>query len=114
MDGNISYVLIHLKAIMDNGNISYILAIGGDITQRKIAENEIKTSLAEKNTLLQEIHHRVKNNMQIISSLLNLQIKYVDDGKAVDVLKESQNRVKSMAMIHDKLYMSEDLSDKFC
>jgi two-component sensor histidine kinase len=48
--------------------------------------------------------------MQIISSLLNLQIKYVDDGKAVDVLKESQNRVKSMAMIHDKLYMSDDLT----
>ena len=108
--GNISYVLIHLKAIKENGNISYILAIGGDITQRKIAENEIKSSLVEKNTLLQEIHHRVKNNMQIISSLLNLQIKYVDDGKAVDVLKESQNRVKSMAMIHDKLYMSEDLT----
>ena len=110
IDGNISYVLIHLKAIMDNGNILYILAIGGDITQRKIAENEIKSSLVEKNILLQEIHHRVKNNMQIISSLLNLQIKYVDDGKAVDVLKESQNRVKSMAMIHDKLYMSEDLT----
>jgi two-component system, sensor histidine kinase PdtaS len=108
--GGSSWVLIHLKAIMDNGNISYILAIGGDITQRKLAENEIKSSLVEKNTLLQEIHHRVKNNMQIISSLLNLQIKYVDDGKAVDVLKESQNRVKSMAMIHDKLYMSEDLT----
>jgi PAS domain S-box-containing protein len=110
INGNISYVLIHLKTIMDNGEILYILAIGGDITQRKIAENEIKSSLVEKNTLLQEIHHRVKNNMQIISSLLNLQIKYVDDGKAVDVLKESQNRVKSMAMIHDKLYMSEDLT----
>jgi PAS domain S-box-containing protein len=109
-EGNISYVLIHLKAITDNGDILYILAIGGDITQRKIAENEIKSSLVEKNTLLQEIHHRVKNNMQITSSLLNLQIKYVDDGKAVDVLKESQNRVKSMAMIHDKLYMSEDLT----
>jgi PAS domain S-box-containing protein len=110
INGNISYVLIHLKSIMDNGEILYILAIGGDITQRKIAENEIKSSLVEKNTLLQEIHHRVKNNMQIISSLLNLQIKYVDDGKAVDVLKESQNRVKSMAMIHDKLYMSDDLT----
>ena len=110
INGNISHVLIHLKAIKDNGNISYILAIGSDITQRKIAENEIKSSLVEKNILLQEIHHRVKNNMQIISSLLNLQIKYVDDGKAVDVLKESQNRVKSMAMIHDKLYMSEDLT----
>ena len=110
INGEISWVLIHLKAIIDNGNISYILAIGSDITQRKIAENEIKSSLIEKNTLLQEIHHRVKNNMQIVSSLLNLQIKYVDDGKAVDVLKESQNRIKSMAMIHDKLYMSEDLT----
>ena len=110
INGDISYVIIHLKAIMDNGDVSYILAIGGDITKRKIAENKIKSSLVEKNTLLQEIHHRVKNNMQIISSLLNLQIKYVDDGKAVDVLKESQNRVKSMAMIHDKLYMSEDLT----
>ncbi len=110
MNGNISWVLIHLKTIMDKGNILYILAIGGDITKRKIAENEIKSSLIEKNILLQEIHHRVKNNMQIISSLLNLQIKYVDDEKAVDVLKESQNRVKSMAMIHDKLYMSEDLT----
>ncbi len=109
MNGDISWVLIHLKAIMDYGNISYILAIGSDITKRRIAENEIKSSLVEKNTLLQEIHHRVKNNMQIISSLLNLQIKYVDDGKAVDVLRESQNRIKSMAMIHDKLYMSEDL-----
>jgi len=110
INGDIRHVLIHLKSIVDNGDISYILAIGGDITQRKIAENEIKSSLVEKNTLLQEIHHRVKNNMQIISSLLNLQIKYVDDGTAVDVLKESQNRVKSMAMIHDKLYMSEDLT----
>jgi PAS domain S-box-containing protein len=81
-----------------------------DITKRKNAENEIKSSLKEKNILLQEIHHRVKNNMQIISSLLNLQINYVDDKEAVNVLKESQNRVKSMAMIHEKLYMSDDLA----
>ena len=57
-----------------------------------------------------EIHHRVKNNMQIISSLLNLQTRYVDDDEAVNVLKESQNRVRFMAMIHEKLYQSEDLS----
>ena len=53
---------------------------------------------------------RVKNNMQIISSLLNLQIKYIKDDEAIDVLKESQNRVKSMAMIHEKLYQSNDFT----
>ena len=81
-----------------------------DVTKRKNTENLIKSSLNEKSILLQEIHHRVKNNMQIISSLLNLQTKYVNDPKAIDVLMESQNRVKSMAMIHEKLYLSKDLS----
>ena len=81
-----------------------------DVTKRKNTENLIKSSLNEKSILLQEIHHRVKNNMQIISSLLNLQTRYVNDQKAIDVLKESQNRVKSMAMIHEKLYLSKDLS----
>ncbi|MBZ2165774.1 sensor histidine kinase [Methanobacterium spitsbergense] len=70
----------------------------------------MKTSIKEKDILLQEIHHRVKNNMQIISSLLNLQIKYIKDDEAIDVLKESQNRVKSMAMIHEKLYQSNDFT----
>jgi PAS domain S-box-containing protein len=81
-----------------------------DITKRKNAENLIKSSLNEKNILLQEIHHRVKNNMQIISSLLNLQTKYTNDEETVNILKESQNRVRSMAMIHEKLYQSKDLS----
>ena len=82
-----------------------------DVTKRRNTENLIKSSLNEKSILLQEIHHRVKNNMQIISSLLNLQTKYVNDEKAIEVLKESQNRVKSMAMIHEKLYLSKDLSN---
>ncbi|MBZ2165414.1 histidine kinase dimerization/phosphoacceptor domain -containing protein [Methanobacterium spitsbergense] len=93
-----------------NGHINGAIEAIRDITERKNAENEIKSSLKEKNILLQEIHHRVKNNMQIISSLLSLQTKYVDEEEAVNVLKESQNRVKSMAMIHEKLYISKDLA----
>ncbi len=80
-----------------------------DISSHRKSEDDIRASLKEKEILLQEIHHRVKNNMQIISSLLNLQKRYVDgDEVALDVLKESQNRVTSMAMIHEKLYQSND------
>jgi PAS domain S-box-containing protein len=84
--------------------------IARDITERAIATNQLKTSIKEKDILLQEIHHRVKNNMQIISSLLNLQITYLDDEEAVNLLKESQNRVRSMAIIHEKLYQSNDFT----
>ena len=84
--------------------------IARDITERAIATNQLKTSIHEKDILLQEIHHRVKNNMQIISSLLNLQITYLDDDGAVNLLKESQNRVRSMAIIHEKLYQSNDFT----
>ena len=105
--GNIKDILV---TIVNIPGTQKQLASILDITKRKIADNKIKSSLKEKNNLLQEIHHRVKNNMQIISSLLNLQIKYVDEEEAVNVLKESQNRVKSMAMIHEKLYMSDDIA----
>ena len=85
------------------------VTVSEDITERKKSEDKIRASLKEKEVLLQEIHHRVKNNMQIISSLLNLQTMYVDgDEVALDVLKESQNRVTSMSMIHEKLYQSSD------
>lgn len=81
-----------------------------DITEQKIAQKGVEESLKEKDVLLREIHHRVKNNMQIVSSLINLQAHRLDDLETKTALKESQNRIKSMAMIHEKLYQSDDLS----
>ncbi len=98
------------RVINDNGQIKGFQGIARDITEKTIATNKLKTSIKEKDILLQEIHHRVKNNMQIISSLLNLQIKHNKDEEIIDVLKESQNRVKSMAMVHEKLYHAHDFT----
>jgi len=81
-----------------------------DISELKNAEEKIFASLKEKEVLLQEVHHRVKNNMQIISSLLSLQANHTGSEDAAEVLKESRGRVKSMAMIHEKLYHSHNLS----
>jgi PAS domain S-box-containing protein len=79
--------------------------------QKVRGEKELQKSLAEKEVLLREIHHRVKNNMQIISSLLNLQIQFEDLDETISVLKESQGRIKSMAIIHEKLYQSSSLTN---
>ena len=104
------WVESQLIPLKQNENVYAVMIIATDVTEKKIATDKLKASVREKEILIQEIHHRVKNNMQIISSLLNLQSRYVEDEEAVDVLKESQNRVKSMAMIHEKLYQSEDLT----
>jgi PAS domain S-box-containing protein len=94
----------------ESGNPLSIDGVIFDITGQKLAEQRIMDSLIEKEILIKEIHHRVKNNMQIISSLLSLQSMYICDNRDLGLFKDCCNRVRSMALVHEMLYQSDDLA----
>ncbi|MBT9549905.1 MAG: PAS domain S-box protein [Hydrogenophaga sp.] len=95
---------------VETGEGPMILSVILDLSERKQSERRIHEALREKELLLEEVHHRVKNNMQVIHSLLDLQVLKISDPDLVTMLRDSQNRIRSMSMIHQTLYQSHDFA----
>jgi len=93
------------------GDRKLFLAIARNITERKHAEEQIKRSLQEKEVMLREIHHRVKNNLQVVSSLLTMQARNVGDKETIEILSEARDRIMTMSLIHSQLYEGSDLAE---
>jgi PAS domain S-box-containing protein len=111
-DGALAWISVNTQPIyLEQEEPSGVVVSFVDVTTNKEAEAAIKKALREKEILLREIHHRVKNNMQVITSLLNLQAGQVDDPNTLEVLLESQNRVAAMALVHEALYESDSLAE---
>lgn len=91
-------------------NANEVIVITRDVTDKVEFETQLIESVKEKEILLKEVHHRVKNNLQVISSILNLQSSYVEDEKTLEIINESQNRIRSMSYIHESLYQTKDFS----
>ena len=115
-DGTLKTVLLSMT-ILNIGKEPRLFTISRDITELKQAEDalirseeQLRASLGEKDVLLKEIHHRVKNNLQVISGLLDLQAHHINDPMGKEIYKESQNRVITMALIHEELYKNINLS----
>ncbi len=109
-DGAVIFCEVDAVVLRKKGDIIGTRSYIRDITESKKDKQRIEDSLREKEVLLREIHHRVKNNMQVISSLLSLQSKDIEEENILKIFKESQRRIRTMAMVHEKLYGSEDLS----
>ena len=114
-DSNIAIIMGVANKLTDydESDVLQLQLIGDQVAKiihRKRAEEGLKTSLREKVVLLQEIHHRVKNNLQVVSSLLDMQAMKVKEPQILEVLQDSRNRVRAMAFVHDRLYRSEDLA----
>jgi len=109
--GHMVYALLSVSLVRDSSKQPlYFISQIADITERKAFENHITASLQEKELLLKEIHHRVKNNLQVVCTLLDLQTEFTEDHRVSAVLQESQDRVRSMALIHERLYRTEDFN----
>jgi PAS domain S-box-containing protein len=109
-DGHYYWGSVMISAVRDpSGQVTNYISIQEDITEKKNTAEQIKV-LREKEILLREIHHRVKNNLQIITSLLHLQSNSLTDERLIDVFRKSEDRIKTMALIHEKLYQSHDIA----
>ena len=109
-DGQVRYVYEEARVVRREGEPPYLQGVSRDVTEQAEANLAVRSSLRDKEAMLKEIHHRVKNNLQVISSLLSLQAARATHPISRDVLIESQNRVRAMALVHESLYRSEDLA----
>ncbi len=105
------YLDVFLNPIKENNNIVEVSGIAYNITEKKINQQSIEQALKEKEVLLKEVHHRVKNNMQIISSILNLQAAHLKEESTINLLKKCQNRINTMAFVHESLYQNKSLTE---
>jgi len=102
--------LLHFENRYSKINNNEAIVVVREKTLEIESENNLKESLKEKEILLKEVHHRVKNNLQIINSILNLQSSYIEDEKTLEIINESQNRIRSMSFIHESLYQTSNFS----
>jgi len=111
-DGTYIHAKLTKSIVYDeNGEIMYFVGVIEDITERKQTDNKLKKSLREKEILLAEIHHRVNNNLALISGLLDLELRQIQNDEVRDLFRKSQLRIKSIGKVHIKLYQAEDFSN---